>query len=210
LHHHHKTTCDIGVDPARSEAGMVAYRNCGKSKAQPQMVVNYTDDQYGPNAVVYHINGLAPPPLPPSALGGGKCAYFCHSQGELIQNIQESLVQIDYTESAKYVNSTTINGTAVDGFAWADKLGPIAMNQLLLYVDAGTQAPVQMHRELTPFGKDHGQSIDTNWIAFAGGAPDAKLYEIDGLDKCSLGDDAQCPEGATVRDYLALLRQRGL
>ena len=185
---------------------MVAYRNCGKNSAQPQMVVNFTNDQYGPQSKIYHINGLAPPPLPPSALGGGKCSYYCDSQGDLIENIQESLCQIDYVKSAKFANSTTINGTACDGFAWADKLGPIAMNQLLLYVDSATQAPVQMHRELTFFGKDNGAYIDTNWLTFAGGAPDEKFFEIDGLEKCPLGTDAQCPSGATVRDHLVLFR----
>ena len=202
-------TCDMGVDPQRGGAGMVAYRNCGKSKAAPQLVFNFTNDQYGPQSRVYHINGLAPPPLPPSALGGGKCSYYCDSQGDLIQNIQESLNQIDYVKSAAYVNSTTINGTRCDGFAWADKLGPVAMNQLLMYVDAATKAPVSMHREITPFGKDKGDHIDTEWLSFAAGAPADALYEIDGLDKCPLGDDAQCPQGATTAlDYLALFKSK--
>ena len=54
------------------------------------------------------------------------------------------------------------------------------------FPSAGSQ-----HREITPFGKDKGDHIDTEWLSFAAGAPADALYEIDGLDKCPLGDDAQ-------------------
>jgi hypothetical protein len=120
-------------------------------------------------------------------------------------NEQESLCQYDYAKSAKFDSTLTLNGSLVDKFVWADKLGPYPMNTLALYAEHGASAvPVWMHRQLHKPMK--AGTIDTNYSGFVAGAPEASAFAVPGIETCEEGTDAQC---STAR-ALAQLRVSSL
>ena len=50
--------------------------------------------------------------------------------------------------------TAVVNGVDTTIYKWGDNLGPIPMNELYLYVSDKTKKPVQMIRDLHPFGKE--------------------------------------------------------
>ena len=188
--------CDINNDAV---ANMTSYRNCGWKGTQMQQVIRFGTKGGGPDARIFYVYGHGP--------GGDKCAYWCDSLGSEQCFIQESLCQSDYTERAAYVNTSAYNGTTCDVFSWEDKLGPISMNSLTLWVAQGTATPKKMHRDVHPFGKELG-TFDTHWLSFTEGAPPAAAFDVPGEATCEEGDPGtQCPQGATVRDHIDLFKR---
>lgn len=175
-----KIECDLHWD---NNQNMTSYRNCGKFGTQMQYVYRFNDTESGPGGKVYFIYGKGP--------FGNTCAYWCDLQGTLQCNLQESLCTYDYINSAKYNSSATLNGTRVDVFTWEEKLGPISMNSLSLYVQSNHTVPVYQHRDVHPFQKEEGY-IDTNFTSFVIGTPDPSAFDIPGIAKCLEGEDAQC------------------
>ena len=87
--------CDFAFDAVNN---LTAYRNC---KGPGQMVTRYDDKTFGTFGKHYHIG-------PPGAKWPtGMCQFWCDAQGDLQDNMEESLMSYDYTHRAKYDSSTT-------------------------------------------------------------------------------------------------------
>jgi hypothetical protein len=180
--------CDLHWDAERK---MTSYRNCGKplkpggKGSQMQMVLRFNDSHNeGNSGTLYYIYGYGPL--------GNTCNFWCDLQGTEQCNLQESLCQYDYVAHAKYNETVSLNGTKANVFKWEDKLGPISMNSLSIYVDAehGTK-PLMMHRDVHPFGKELG-TIDTYFSSWSPKPPDSSAFDVPGIDKCPEGPAGQC------------------
>ena len=109
-----------------------------------------------------------------------------------------SLKQYDYTKSAVFNGTFYDNHTQINRFTWNDMLGPIAMNEL--YLDVTTtkdNAPLFMHRKLTPFGKYIGY-MTTNYSAWSAQADPASVFVVPGRASCAEGEDAQCQNAMKI------------
>lgn len=186
--------CDFYFDAVNN---LTSWRNCGWKGTQMQTVARFTDDNYGPRAKIFYIYGHGP--------AGDTCSHWCDGQGDIQCNIQESLCQIDYKKSAKWHNSSTYNGTECDVFTWTDKLGPIPMNSLTLFVAKDTATPLLMERDVHPFGRKMGL-ITTKYLSFTEGAPPESAFDVPGESKCTEGEAGQCPTGAELRDHFRLFK----
>lgn len=189
-----KLDCDFYFDAV---ANKTAYRNCAPAGMGMQQVVDFNARPH-PSERVWYVYGPGP--------GGNKCAYYCDVLGQLQQNIAESLNQYDYVAHAKFANTSQYDGEACDVFTWKDKLGPIPMADLTLYVKQGTRTPVHMHRNLHPLFKEIG-TMDTTWSNYTEAVPPASAWDVPDEQKCEEGTEQQCPQSATLDDHRVMLAQ---
>ena len=181
--------CDIHWSAAHNTT---AYLNCGapltpggKGSAM-QTVFAYSDSgpSGGNTGTLYYVYGYGP--------GGNTCNFWCDLQGSQMCSGGNSLCQYDYKKSATFNGTYSDQGMEVDRFAWNDMLGPIAMNELFLDVDPNNDnAPVFMHRKITPFGKYFGY-FSTNYTKWRPQADPASTFVVPGRDTCNEGEDSQC------------------
>jgi len=108
------------------------------------------------------------------------------------------------SDEAKDMGKATYKGRAVEMWQYNETLFDIiVMETVTLYVDqSNPQAaiPVAEVDRLTPFGQEIG-TFTTEWLDFKPGQPDAKLFNVQGIDKCPLADNCNS-------DSFQLLRLR--
>lgn len=117
---------------------------------------------------------------------------------------EDSLCSYNMIYQSAFNGTTTvsINGTnvPVDSFTWTEGLPGDVMNTLTLYTKPGQAVPVQMYRQLTPFGQYIGYFMN-NFLTFNVGQPPAACSAMQGLEYCPIGDpDTQC------NDYVSAAR----
>jgi len=187
--------CDFAFD---YENNRTAYRNCHGNE---QIVSLYDDDSFGTFGKHYYIGP------PGGRYPTGMCQYWCDASGDIIENMEETLMSYDYEHRAKYDTSTTLQGPdgaiSVDVFKWQEPLVIVSMADQHLYV-FNESVPVYRHHDLHPFEKHLGD-IYTNYTKFVAGPPDAAMFDIPNLKYCERGDDSQCPDGGKTRHTTPLV-----
>ena len=87
--------------------------------------------------------------------GARHCMLWCEPDTPTICDAGDSLCQ-PAMPKATNDGTAVVNGVDTTIYKWGDNLGPIPMNELYLYVSDKTKKPVQMIRDLHPFGKELG------------------------------------------------------
>lgn len=71
------------------------------------------------------------------------CQCYCQIMAQLQCNLADSLCSYDMLHNAKNMGSATApNGAPATLWYWSENLGPIPMNELLLFVDPSTNNPI--------------------------------------------------------------------
>lgn len=168
---------------------ITAYRPLDGGEGQ---VFNWTQNQ------VYVTDGGSPTQVP-------VCQFSCDISDEEQCDGEDSLCSYNMIYQALFNGTTTVslNGTNVpaDSFTWTEGLPGEVMNTLTLYTQPGGAAvPLQMYRQLTPFGQYIGYFVN-NYLSFDVGAPDQSCYAMQNLQYCPIGDpDTDC------NDYVSASR----
>jgi C1A family cysteine protease len=114
----------------------------------------------------------------------GVCKAYCPTTGEFFNSIQP-------TATAVNKGKFTVNGKQCTGYEWEDKLFKIiTMDIKDLYVDAN-QNPVQLHENLTPFGKASIGNSTENFNSFKAGDLPADTFAVSGIANCPKSSGCQ-------------------
>eukprot|EP00505_MAST-04D_sp_SCG-Rhode-Island_P001192 Stramenopile-MAST_4_protein_1192 len=122
----------------------------------------------------------------------GRCQEYCPATGTFFNRIQPG----DGTHgNSKAVNkgTVTIAGKQTTDWQWKELLIVIPMSTMDLYLDADKN-PVELHTEITPFGKPIGNSTE-KFLTFREGPAPEGTFAVSGIDTCQLSSGCQNSKG---------------
>jgi hypothetical protein len=159
-----------------------------------------TDWSAGVEGKVYYIRTYGHPAV-------RHCEKWCTPTTPIACDSMDSLCQYDYNKSAAFVETATIDGQPTNLFKWHDNMGPFPMNKLYLYAtQSAPYAPVQMIRDVHPFGKEIGNvTIDyTNFRPLQ--SIDPALFDLGPKPYICEGEDPDpsCPAGGADARVIVL------
>ena len=114
----------------------------------------------------------------------GVCKAYCPTTNGFFNDIQPATAAVN---KGKF----TVNGKQCTAWEWQDKLFKIIpMDTKDLYVDANNN-PVQLHENITPFGKASIGNSTENFVSFRAGDLPADTFAVSGIDNCQKSPNCQ-------------------